>query len=142
MFNSQKMEQNVEIVEKKKIDTPLDELVTYYNAMIHGHAVYFKQFNNNLELLRHMWILKQYIPEDHYNNLIEAYEVYNSIKDKELTPLEEEEAFLKNDEKYFMDDYFLHLIIWDLLTYNPHIVVPFNLRKHSKIINKIESIDS
>lgn len=72
---------------KKKLDTPLDELVTYYNAMCHGHAFYFKQFKeNNLEILRHMWILKQYIPEEHYNNLKEAYELYNSLKDKVLTP--------------------------------------------------------
>ena len=44
----------------------------------------------------------------------EIYELYNSIKDKELT-LFEEEVFLKCDEKYFMDDYFLYLILWDLL---------------------------
>lgn len=127
---------------RKKLDTPLDELVTYYNAMCHGHVFYFKQFKGkSLEVLRHMWVLKQYIPEEHYNNLKEAYELFKSINIKELTSLEEEETFLKYDEKYFMDDYFLHLIIWDLLTYYPHIIVPFNLRKHSKIINKIESID-
>lgn len=124
---------------RKKLDTPLDELVTYYNAMIHGHVFYFKQFKgNSLEVLRHMWVLKQYIPEEHYNNLIEAYELYNSTKDKVLTPFEEEETFLKYDEKYFMDDYFLHLIIWDLLTYDPYIVVPFNERKSERIIQKIK----
>lgn len=86
-----------------KLDSPLDELVTYYNAMSHGHAFYFKQFKGNgLEVLRHMGVIKQYIPEDHYNNIKEAYELFNSIKDKELTLFEEEKAFLKYDEKYFV----------------------------------------
>lgn len=99
----------------RKLDSQLDELVTYYNAMCHGHVFYFKQFKgNSLEVLRHMWVIKQYIPEDHYNNLKEAYELYESIKDKGLTPFEEEKAFLKNDEKHFLDDCFLHLIIWGL----------------------------
>ena len=44
----------------------------------------------------------------------EIYELYNSIKDKELTSFEEE-VFLKYDEKHFVDDYFLYLILWDLL---------------------------
>ena len=61
---------------RKKLDTPLDELVTYYNAMCHGHLFYFKQFKgNSLEIIRQMWILKQYISKEHYNNLIEAYEL-------------------------------------------------------------------
>ena len=128
---------------KRKLDTPLDELVTYYNAMCHGHAFYFKQFKgNNSEVRRHMWIIKQYIPEEPYNNLKEAYELYESIKDKGLTPFEEEKAFLKNDEKYFLDDYFLHLIIWDLLTYYPNVVVPFSIRKPPKTINEIECNDN
>ena len=128
---------------KRKLDTPLDELVTYYNSMCHGHAFYFKQFKgNSLEVLRHIWILKQYIPEEHYNNLNEAYELFNSIKDKELTPYDEEELFLEYDEKYLLDDYFLHLIIWDLLTNNPYIIEPFNERKALKIIQKIKSSKS
>ena len=40
----------------------------------------------------------------------EIYELYNSIKDKELTSFEEE-VFLKYDEKHFVDDYFLYLIL-------------------------------
>ena len=40
----------------------------------------------------------------------EIYELYNSIKNKELNPFEEE-VFLKCDEKHFMDDYFLYLIL-------------------------------
>lgn len=128
---------------RKKLDSPLDELVTYYNAMCHGHTFYFKQFKgNSLEVSRHMWILKQYIPEEHYNNIKEAYEFFVSIKDKELTPYEEEELFLKYDEKYYLDDYFLHLIIWDLLTYNPYIIEPFNERKALRIILKIKSSKS
>ena len=42
--------------------------------------------------------------------IMEIYELYNSIKDKELTP-SEEEVFLKCDEKYFMDEYFLYLTL-------------------------------
>ncbi len=126
-----------------KLDSPLDELVTYCNAMSHGHVFYFNQFKgNNSEMLRDMWIIKQYIPEEHYNNLKEAYELFESIKDKGLTPFEEERAFLKNDEKYFLDNYFLHLIIWDLLIYYPHILITFSLRKTPVEINKIESSNS
>ena len=83
--------------------------------MSHGHAFYFKQFKgNSLEVLRHLWVLKEYLPEEHYNNLKEAFELFNTIKDKELTRYEEE-TFLKYDEIYFLDNYFLHLILWDLL---------------------------
>ena len=37
---------------RRKLDTPLEELVTYYNSMSHGHEFYFKQFKgNSLEVL-------------------------------------------------------------------------------------------
>ena len=37
---------------RRKSDTPLEELVTYYNSMSHGHEFYFKQFKgNSLEVL-------------------------------------------------------------------------------------------
>lgn len=32
------------LCKRKKLDAPLEELVTYYNSMNHGHAFYFKQF--------------------------------------------------------------------------------------------------
>ena len=32
------------LCKRKKLDAPLEELVTYFNSMIHGHAFYFKQF--------------------------------------------------------------------------------------------------
>lgn len=125
---------------RRKLGTPIEELVTYYNSMSHGHAFYFKQFKgNSLEVLRHLWILKEYLPEEHYNNLKEAFELFNTIKDKELTPYEEEETFLKYDEIYFLDNYFLHLILWDLLTYNPYLIEPFNEKKAYRIIRKIKS---
>ena len=125
---------------RRKLETPLEELVTYYNSMSNGHAFYFKQFKgNSLEVLRHLWILKQYIPEEHYNNINEAYDLFNSIKDKELTPYEEEELFLKYDEKYFLDEFFLHLILWDLLSYNPYLIEPFNEKKAYRILRKIQS---
>lgn len=124
---------------RRKLDTPLEELVTYYNSMSHGHAFYFKQFKgNSLEVLRHLWILKEYLPEEHYNNLKEAFELFSTIKDKELTPYEEE-TFLKYDEIYFLDNYFLHLILWDLLTYNPYLIEPFNEKKAYRILRKIKS---
>ena len=101
---------------RRKLGTPLEELVTYYNSMSHGHAFYFKQFKgNNLEVLKHLWILKEYLPEEHYNNLKEAFELFNTIKDNELTPYEEK-TFLKYDEIYFLDNYFLHLILLNHLT--------------------------
>ena len=69
--------------------------------MSHGHAFYFKQFiRNSLEVLRHLWILKEYLSEEHYNNLKEVFELFNTINDKELIPYEEE-TFLKYDEKFF-----------------------------------------
>ena len=86
---------------RRKLDTLLEELVTCYNSMSHGHAFYFKQFKEiSLEVLRHLWILKEYLPEEHYNNLKEAFELFNTINDKELIPYEEE-TFLKYDEKFF-----------------------------------------
>lgn len=45
----------------------------------------------------------------------EIYELYNSIKVKELTPYEEE-TFLKYVEIYFLDNYVFHLILWNFLT--------------------------
>ena len=44
----------------------------------------------------------------------EIYELYNSIMEKEL-PSFEEEVFFSCDEKNFMDDYFLYLILLALL---------------------------
>lgn len=32
---------------RRKLDTPLEELVTYYNSMSHEHTFYFKQFKGN-----------------------------------------------------------------------------------------------
>ena len=95
---------------RRKLDTLLEELVTYYNSMSHGHAFYFKQFK-------------------------EAFELFNTINDKELIPYEEE-TFLKYDEIYFLDNYFLHLIFWDLLTYNTYLFEPFNEKKHIEYLEK------
>ena len=53
-------------MEKKKTVHSARELVTYYNLMSHGNVFYFKQFKgNSLEVLRHLWILKEYLPEEH-----------------------------------------------------------------------------
>ena len=101
---------------RRKLETPLEELVTYYNSMSNGHAFYFKQFKgNSLEVLRHLWILKEYLPKEQYSNLKEAFELFNTIKDNELTPYEEK-TFLKYDEIYFLANYFLHLILLNHLT--------------------------
>ena len=58
--------------------------------------------------------------------------------DKELITYEEE-TFLKYDEIYFLDNYFLHLILWDLLSYNPYLIEPFNEKKAYRILRKIQS---
>ena len=121
---------------RSKLDTPLEELVTYYNSTSYEHAFFFKQFKvNSLEVLRHLWILKEYLPEERYNNLKEAFELFNTIKDKELTPYEEE-TFLKYDEIYFLDDCFVHLILWYLLTHDPYLIGPFNEKKYIEYLEK------
>ena len=55
----------MELWKRRKLDTPLEESVTYYNLMSHGYEFYFKQFKgNSLEVLRHIWILKEYLTEN------------------------------------------------------------------------------
>ena len=61
--------------------------------------------------------------------------MFNTIKNNELTPYKEE-TFLKYDEIYFLDNYFLHLILWDLLTYDPYLIEPFNEKKHIEYLGK------
>ena len=72
---------------------------------------------------------------EHYNNLKDAFELFNIIKDKESPPYEEE-TFLKYDGIYFLDNYFLHLILWDILTYNTYLIEPFNGKKHIEYLEK------
>ena len=43
---------------RHKLDSPLEELVTYDNYMAHGHLCYFEHLKDNSLIERHMLVLK------------------------------------------------------------------------------------
>ena len=62
-----------------------------------------------------LFILKQHLPKNHYNNLIKAKELYDFYSDKKALAKIEEEVFKQYDEIYFQDIGLIESIIFDKL---------------------------
>lgn len=61
---------------RNKLDSPLNELVTYDNYMEHGHLYYFQYLRYGNEIKRNIWVIKNYLSKEIYDNLLKAYEIY------------------------------------------------------------------
>lgn len=100
---------------RHRLDSPLEELVTYDNYMTHGHFYYFQYLNRDIEIKRNMWILKEYLPKEMYENLENAYQLYkdniNKINSDKLDELQLEKLFYEVDDKFYEDAYELTKII-------------------------------
>ena len=109
-----KLIKGLKIWETKKLDSPLDELITYDNYMSHGHFYYFNKLNTEDIIIKNIYLLKECLSDELYNNLLSAYDLYkkcmNSNNIQELSNLELEKIFMKVDEKYY-ENYFNVLII-------------------------------
>lgn len=100
---------------RNKLGSPLNELVTFCNYAANGFYNYFIQFKNEYVLKYNLFILKQHLPENHYNNLIKAKELYDFYSDKKALAKIEEEVFKKYDEIFFQDVGLIESIIFDKL---------------------------
>jgi len=76
---------------RNKLDSPLNELVTYDNYMAHGHLYYFQYLRYENEIKRNIWVIKNYLSKEIYDNLLKAYEIYKDnleiINNKKLVIL-------------------------------------------------------
>lgn len=100
---------------RNKLGSPLNELVTFCNYAANGFYNYFIHFKNEYVLKYNLFILKQHLPENHYNNLIKAKELYDFYQDKKSLAKIEEEVFKQYDEIYFQDVGLIESIIFDKL---------------------------
>lgn len=126
---------------RHKLDSPLEELVTYDNYMAHGHLCYFEHLKDNSLIERHMLVLKEYIPESFYSNLNKAYMIYKDIQlkreHKEFTDFDLEEIFMEVDEWYYEDSYeILKIIMAELQDY--HKIKIHNFFERQKAIRKLK----
>ena len=125
-----------------RLDSPLEELVTYDNYMAHGHFEFFEALKNDVNIKRYMYVLKQYLSKEVYENLELAYKIYSDnkkiIHNKKIDNLELENIFMEVDEKYYEDTYELTKIIMQELAYSSDIkITDFTDKK--KIIRKARS---
>lgn len=100
---------------RNKLDSPLNELVTYDNYMAHGHLYYFQYLRYENEIKRNIWVIKNYLSKEIYDNLLKAYEIYKDnleiINNKKISDFEIEKLFMEVDEKFYEDAYELTKII-------------------------------
>ncbi len=127
---------------RHKLETPLEELVTYDNYMAHGHLEYFKYLKNDLEIKRNMWIIKKFLSKEIYANLEKAYKLYNDnlslINNNQLDEFELEKLFMKVDEKFYEDAYEMTKIIMREVSDCPYIKV-YNFREKYNVLRKLKS---
>ena len=125
-----------------RLDSPLEELVTYDNYMAHGHLKFFKTLKTDINILRYMFVLKEFLSTEVYENLQSAYKIYNDNKEiiysGKLDEFELEELFLEVDEKYYEDTYELTKIIMEELAYNSNIRLN-NFIERNKVLRKVRS---
>ena len=111
----------IRLWKRKKLKTPFDELLTYDNYMSHGHLYYFMSFKNNNLIKKHMDILMEFLPNELFKNLEEAYNVYfKYIKDnenKKMNKIEVEKIFMKVDEYYYLHQSEMVQLIFTELCY-------------------------
>ena len=50
--------------------------------MANGNYAYFSHFKKEYQLKYNLFVLKDYLPEKHFNNLIVAKEIYDSYSNK------------------------------------------------------------
>ncbi len=81
----------------------------YDNCMTHGHYYFFKSLKVDSEIKRHIFVMKDYLPEDYKENLKKAYQIYcenkEAIEKRKIEGLELEDLFLEVDEFYYKDVY-------------------------------------
>ena len=122
-----------------KLDSPLEELVTYDNYMTHGHLCYFQHLKDDATIKRHMFVLKDFLSREFYENLEKAYKIYvdnkSKISSKKVSEFELEEMFMEVDEWYYDDSYeVLKLIMFELQEYCK--IKINNLRERRKVLIK------
>ena len=125
-----------------RLDTPLEELVTYDNCMTHGHLEFFKTLKNDINIIRYMLVLKKFLSKEVYENLESAYKIYNDNKDiinsGKLDEVELEDMFMEVDEKYYEDTYQLTKIIMEEIAYSSDIKI-INFKGRNKVLKKLRS---
>ena len=68
--------------------------------MANGHYAYFSHFKKEYQFKYNLFVLNDFLPEKHYNNLIDAKEIYDTYPNKkELSKIEEKFFLLKTQEK-------------------------------------------
>ncbi len=104
-----------------RLDSPLDELITYDNCMAHGHYYFFKSLKTDSEIKRHIFVMTDSLPEDYIENLKKAYRIYTDnkieIDSGKFDIMELEDLFLEVDEFFYRDAYkVLSIIMTELET--------------------------
>ena len=88
-----------------------------------------------------MFILKEFLSKEVYDNLEKAFKLYKDneavLRSNKMSSLEIEELFLEVDEFFYDDSYELTKIIMREVSDSPDIEI-FNIERY-KIINKIRS---
>lgn len=127
---------------RHRLDSPLEELVTYDNYMTHGHLYYFQYLKKDYDIKRNIWIIKKYLSNEMIQNLDKAYQIYQDnlelINDKKLSDFELENLFMEVDEAFYDDSYEMTKIIMKELSDYTDIKI-FNFRKKNKVIRKLKS---
>ena len=125
-----------------RLNSPLEELVTYDNYMTHGHLYYFQYLKNDYDIKRNIWIIKKYLSNEMIQNLNKAYQIYQDnlelINNKKLSDLELENLFMEVDEAFYDDSYEMTKIIMKELSDYTDIKI-FNFRKRNEVIRKLRS---
>ena len=126
---------------RNKLDSPLNELVTYDNYMEHGHLYYFQYLRYENEIKRNIWVIKNYLSKARYDNLLKAFEIYKDnleiINNKKISDFEIEKLFMEVDEKFYEDAYELTKIIMIELSDFTSIKIN-NLKEKWRIMKKLK----
>lgn len=110
--------------------------------MAHGHYYFFNALKNEINIKRYMFVLKEFLSKDVYENLENAYKIYvenlSIIKSGKLDEVGLENLFMEVDEKYYEDTYELTKIIMQELAYSSDIVIQ-DFKNKNKLIRRARS---